>query len=1191
MAETDATACVVDTSSFVFFMTNFTVYESKPYVFGVTAEGRTVGLRASHMPYAVYLEHAHDSHDETKSRAWLQSRMRPFLDRQDRRSQYFRPAIQLMQRRKLCGHQEQQIWCVKVLYDNAADARRDAYDIRHKFLACRVYHESLDPNLVFTAHTGLRAFMWVRCDFPSFSGSSTRCDVELCCDVKRLVPAYDETDVVRNLPPRLRIAAFDIETDGLKWENGDEIRMVSVSCDGRDFLLTRHPLLASSPQQYCVVDCADEKDLIAKFVDVVKELRPVFLTGWNIFGFDLQFIFERASLLHATKKIEELSWLAIKAVKPVLKEMNSNAFGQNKIYHDSLEGVITLDGYILARKGTKMPSYSLKAFGEWVGEAKGDVTYEEMVEAFTTKDPALMRNVADYCVQDSRLVLKILARMEEPEKVMAMTRLAAVPPMYAIKRGQSILTFGLILAETFRRGWVVNPPAKPKGAQEGYQGATVIDPVRGYHKDPVAVLDFESLYPSIMQAFNICISTYIHTYAKAEQVPEAYVFPAYSVIEIDDGARVVFQREGEEGVFPSILRVLLGCRKDVKKQMRQWAAGSTEYNQANAKQLSLKVAANSLYGYLGSPVSHLYNKDLAASVTSMGRQSLFQVRHVIQGLCASGKIPPQVHVVYGDSVTGDTPLVLRIGKKVTIQNMRDLDGSWVPYRGTKEAFVPARPWFVWQDGGFTKIRRVIRHLTTKTILRVMTPCGMVDCTEDHSLLRGNGQKVSPNAVNLGDALLHAHDDALLLKAMCGSSVVDENEAFAHGIYDDFCENILGASVDVVQAYWEGLGHHEDRCYTKKMATFVMLVARRLGMRYRLRIFDERSDAVCLSPCFLGTSEVEYIGLISSSYNGYVYDLETQSHHFGVGPGSLVVHNTDSVMVKFPDLTPPEANELATFIERECTQTFTKPLRLEFENLFVTYLLENKKRYAGRVWSAVPGEKPVDVVKGLCVKRRDFPKIVQDGLSGILGILLEGGDDAPTQALAFIEKILEKIGTNQVSVEDLCITKELNKGIHAYKTPPPHLVVSRKMAQRNPHNPPKSGDRITFVVMYGKGNISDRAEAYDHVVNTTKFDLEYYASQLASQCENMMTLCGQEAAFRRLVQKYTTMAKLYCDGQHKLSHFFSPKTTTDVTAPTAAAAAAAALVPDPDTKSNDEHKQPPKKKQQTSLHKWFAKKEV
>ena len=566
-------------------------------------------------------------------------------------------------------------------------------------------------------------------------------------------------------------------------------------------------------------------------------------------------------------------------------------------------------------------------------------------------------------------------------------------------------------------------------------------------------------------------------------------------------------------------------------------------------------------------------------MTSVGRESLFQVRTTIEELCKEGKIPPDVHVVYGDSVTGDTPLLIREKGRVSIKCIDEMEGKWEEYHGSKEAFVPSPPIQVWQDGGFTPILRVIRHTTKKSIKRVMTPVGMVDCTEDHSLVRKNGTTVSPNTTNLGDELLH-HDDALLLAELTKLSqvsLITPQEAFEAGIYGaEITPDILCGTMDVVRAYWQGFGL-EEGCFSKKMAAGLFLLARRMGMSYHLAPYDETSNLVGLK---LSRGDValretiEYIGVVSSKYEEYVYDLETASHHFGVMPGNLVVHNTDSVMVKFPGLTPSQAYEMSKYLEEECTKVFVSPMRLEFECLFVVYLLENKKRYAGRVWSPDGGE-PQTVIKGLCVKRRDFPTIVQDGLSGILDILLGGGDDAPQRALEFIETILKSLGKNQVAIEQLCITKELNRG--EYKTPPPHLVVSRKMAARNPRDPPKSGDRITYVVLQGNGNVSEKAEDFvyvrDQLGATARFDLGYYATQLTSQCENMMKLCGMGAEFEAMAKKYVMMATLFTQKQHNLAHFFA--TTENVGSKTKKRIAES--VP----------KESCTQKKQSSLTKWFG----
>jgi DNA polymerase elongation subunit (family B) len=1195
---------------FRFFVTNFCIDAAAgPVVFGVTADGATVGVRVVHMPYAMYVEPTFDTAaagNESKVRQWFDKRIRPALEARGLTSTHFRPAMQLVLRHKLVGHRDGPTWMGKVWYDSPDACRRDAAEVRKRFW-CKTYHHDLDPSLAFTATTGVRCFAWATCVNPSEATRRlTSCDVEMVCDVKRLRPAFAETasSPPPPPPPPLRVASFDIETDGLRWDEGHEIRMIGISCEGQDILLTRHAVdTASSSPDYCVVDCGgDEKALIRAFVSTVRELRPVFLTGWNIFGFDLQFVFERAKALGVFPTLQRLSWLPSRPLQPMVKEMSSSAFGQNKIYHDDVQGLITLDGYILARKGMKMASYSLKAFGEWVGSAKGDVTYDDMVRAFTTQDRKLLRLVADYCVQDARLVPRILKRMEEPDKVMAMTRLAAVPPLYTIKRGQSILTYGLIVSEAIDRELVINPPPRaPAGheASERYQGATVIEPSRGYHRDPVAVLDFESLYPSIMLAYNICVSTLIGVFdeGKGETVPARYAFPAYSVIDVGNGTTAVFRREGGDGVVPAILRTLLARRKAVKRMLPTLAPGSVEYSQANAKQLALKVACNSVYGYFGASTAQLYEKALAAAVTSMGRQSLFKVQEVIRGMCDAGTVPAETHVVYGDSVTGDTPLLLRLsGGAIVLRSIGQLEGPWRRYHGDKQAFVPVAPMDVWQDGGFTPVRRVIRHVTFKPVLRVMTPQGLVDCTPDHSLLRPNGQMVTPLALRLGDTLLRSQCGEFL-SSMFGGCCCGEGgrltteEAFEMGIYErPVTDELLNAPRDVVAAYWEGYTDGARLTAGSKMqAAALYVLAQRLGLFVQVSCGAGRAGRDVFALAVGGSRDdgtatlTGVIPLPALAQGEFVYDLETESHHFGVGPGSLVVHNTDSVMVKFPSLGPDAATALARRIETECTQAFPPPMRLEFENMFSTYLLENKKRYAGRIHGP-SASTPQTVVKGLSTQRRDFPPIIQQGLQGVLDALLDGGEDGTDRALHHVEAVLQRIGTGAVEWDELHITKELNKA--TYKTPPPHLVVAQKMKRRCPQNPPKPGDRITFVVLHGKGNVSERAEELEFVKTVVgptkpKPDLAYYADQLCSQCEDLMGLCGQTQAFEALRRRYVTMARLHSENQRKISAFFG------AVAPAPGPAPAQPKAPS-QSQSQWLEQSVAGKPQQSSLDSWFAK---
>jgi hypothetical protein len=109
-----------------------------------------------------------------------------------------------------------------------------------------------------------------------------------------------------------------------------------------------------------------------------------------------------------------------------------------------------------------------------------------------------------------------------------------------------------------------------------------------------------------------------------------------------------------------------------------------------------------------------------------------------------------------DSVTGDTPLLLKntVGF-LEIKTIDDLSNVWTK-RNDKE--VANCTFQIWSDNGWTNIKEIIRHKVTKKIYRVLTHTGVVDVTEDHSLIDSNNNEITPSACNIGDKLLHSFPD-------------------------------------------------------------------------------------------------------------------------------------------------------------------------------------------------------------------------------------------------------------------------------------------------------------------------------------------------------------------------------------------------------------------------------------------------
>lgn len=164
---------------------------------------------------------------------------------------------------------------------------------------------------------------------------------------------------------------------------------------------------------------------------------------------------------------------------------------------------------------------------------------------------------------------------------------------------------------------------KPK-----YQGGLVFEPEKGLHKNYILVMDFNSLYPSIIQEYNICFTT----------VDRARFNTTHNE---DKDMPLIPDNDSERGVLPRLLNTLVTRRREVKKLLKDPKNTPFQRAQYDIKQQALKLTANSMYGCLGYVNSRFYAKPLAMLVTNKGREILMDTRQLAE---ASG-----LRVVYGDT--------------------------------------------------------------------------------------------------------------------------------------------------------------------------------------------------------------------------------------------------------------------------------------------------------------------------------------------------------------------------------------------------------------------------------------------------------------------------------------------------------------------------------------------------------------
>ena len=190
---------------------------------------------------------------------------------------------------------------------------------------------------------------------------------------------------------------------------------------------------------------------------------------------------------------------------------------------------------------------------------------------------------------------------------------------------------------------LILPTYQSQAGDDNYEGATVIDPIKGYYDVPIATLDFSSLYPSIMMAHNLCYTTLLTEGAVSRLglTPDQYIKTPSNNCFVKSSQR--------KGLLPEILSDLLAARKkakaDLKKETDPFKKGVLD-----GRQLALKISANSVYGFTGAQVGKLPCLEISQSVTAFGRNMIEETKNQVEALytIANG-YTHDAKVIYGDT--------------------------------------------------------------------------------------------------------------------------------------------------------------------------------------------------------------------------------------------------------------------------------------------------------------------------------------------------------------------------------------------------------------------------------------------------------------------------------------------------------------------------------------------------------------
>lgn len=274
--------------------------------------------------------------------------------------------------------------------------------------------------------------------------------------------------------------------------------------------------------------------------------------------------------------------------------------------------------------------------------------------------------VAEYCVQDCALVNKLMARLCIVTNNIGMANVCHVPLSYLFFRGQGIKIFSLVAKYCRMKKFLIPVIRKKKeeGERIGYEGATVFKPNIGFYKRPIAVNDYSSLYPSSMIHKNLSHETFVDDPAYDNHPDYIYYDAEFNN---SDGTktkcRFAKHKDGSMGLMPEILDTLLKQRKATKKLMGK-ETDPFKKSIYDGLQLAYKITANSLYGQIGSSVSPIYFKEIAASTTSTGREMLEFARDYMEN-----DFPNIVRIIYQAVTDNDDKMLKDILDKELVKKL------------------------------------------------------------------------------------------------------------------------------------------------------------------------------------------------------------------------------------------------------------------------------------------------------------------------------------------------------------------------------------------------------------------------------------------------------------------------------------------------------------------------------------------
>lgn len=396
--------------------------------------------------------------------------------------------------------------------------------IDNKTYKFELYETNISPMLRFMHCRDIIPAAWIKINRGKYDYKSiTRCQIEINVDWHD-IHFLDKNDI-----GPMVIASFDIECTSFDGSfptasrKQDKVIQIgtTVHKNGEKECFLHHIITLKKPEEITKeeVDAenliveyyTEEKDVILAWAKFIEKLDPDIITGYNIWGFDMSYLYDRAksgnggeTFDYADIFLDRLSRNKDRPAKFIEKKLASAALGDNTLKYFDMEGVVGIDLMKVVQRDHKLESYKLDFVAEtFLKNRKIDLPPRKIFENFVDGRPEKIKEIAVYCLKDCVLVNKLIMKLNILPNNIGMANVCCVPFSYLFLRGQGIKIFSLVAKECRKEGFVVKVVKADPNDKSSYEGAIVFTPKPGIYFEPVAVNDYASLYPSSMIAENL----------------------------------------------------------------------------------------------------------------------------------------------------------------------------------------------------------------------------------------------------------------------------------------------------------------------------------------------------------------------------------------------------------------------------------------------------------------------------------------------------------------------------------------------------------------------------------------------------------------------------------------------------------------------------------------------------------------